>query len=189
MRHPIVRVAVTVLIAAGVVFGLVQLGRYARDRLEQRQHYTVAFADVRCPSPPGIDRAAFLGEVQYLGNLPDQVNVLEPKLAARLTAAFTLHPWVERVEGVNLRGPDGPVVRLVIRSPVLAVAGRVVDRFGVLLPAGTSADGLPVMPGDVPPPKGPAGTPWGDAKVEAAARAAGGGADRGRGRSGARRGL
>jgi hypothetical protein len=122
-----------------------------------------------------MDRVKFLAEVQYLGTLPDQINVLEPQLAARLTAAFALHPWVERIEGVNLRGPDGPTVRLVIRTPVLAVAGRVVDRFGVLLPAGTATEGLPAYPADTPPPAGRDGTPWGDPKVEAAARKAGGG--------------
>jgi hypothetical protein len=173
MRHPIFRALIAVLIAVGLVFGLVHLGRYARERLDERQHYTVAFADLRCESPPGMDRAKFLAEVQYLGGLPDHVNMLEPKLANRLQAAFSLHPWVEQVTGVNLRGADGPTVRLVIRTPVLVVAGRVVDRFGVLLPAGASTDGLPVMPGNSPPPKGPAGTPWGDPAVEAAARTAG----------------
>jgi hypothetical protein len=175
MRRSIARTLVAVLLAGGVVVGLVQLGRYARDRLEQQRHYTVAIADLRCETPPGMGRAAFLSEVQYLGGLPDQVNLLEPRLAARLTAAFALHPWVERVDGVNLRGPDGPVVRLAIRTPVLAVGDRVVDRYGVLLPAGTPTAGLSVLPGDAPPPKGPAGTPWGDPVVEAAARAAGGG--------------
>jgi hypothetical protein len=174
MRRPIARAVVSVALAAGVVFGLVQLGRYARDRLDQRNHYTVAIADVQCLAPPGMSRATFLAEVQYYGALPDQVNLLEPRLVARLTAAFALHPWVERVEGVHLRGPNGPEVRLVIRTPALAVGERVVDRHGVLLPAGAKADGLPVMPGEVPPPKGPPGTPYGDPSVEAAAKAAGG---------------
>jgi hypothetical protein len=169
------RSIIAVLIAAAVVFGLVRLGQFGRAWLDRRQHYAVQFADLRCETPPGMDRVKFLGQVQYLGNLPDQISVLEPQLAARLTAAFALHPWVERVEGVNLRGPDGPTVRLVIRTPVLAVASRVVDRFGVLLPAEAPVDGLPVFPDDAPPPAGPAGTPWGDPKVEAAARKAGGG--------------
>jgi hypothetical protein len=174
MRRPIFRALIAAFIAAGVVFGLVRLGRYARERLDEQKHYTVAFSDLQCPVPPDMDRAKFLGEVQYYGGLPDQVNLLEPKLANRLQAAFALHPWVERVDSVSLRGDAGPAVHLVIRTPVLVVAGRVVDRFGVLLPAGASTEGLPVMPGAAPPPKGRAGTPWGDPTVEAAARAAGG---------------
>ncbi len=170
MRRPII----AVLIAAALVFGLVWLGQFGREWLNRRQHYTVKFADMRCESPPGMDKIKFLGEVQYLGNLPDQISVLEPQLAARLTAAFMLHPWVERVEGVTLRGPGGPTVRLIMRTPVLTVGGRVVDRLGVLLPTGTSADGLPAYPDAAPLPAGPAGTPWGDPRVEAAARKAGG---------------
>jgi hypothetical protein len=171
MRRPII----AVLVAAALVFGLVWLGQFGRNWLNQRQHYTVKFTELRCVSPPGMDRATFLGQVQYYGSLPDQINLLDAGLVNRLQAAFQLHEWVERVEGVSLRGPDGPTVRLVIRTPALAVAGRVVDRHGVLLPAGTSVEGLPVYPDPAPPPTGPAGTPWGDPKVEAAARKAGGG--------------
>jgi hypothetical protein len=172
MHHPIVRALLTILVAVAAILGVVYLGDFARDWLLKRDHYTVAIADLRCPAPPGMSRATFLAEVQYYGALPDQINVLEPKLAARLTAAFALHPWVERVDGVALRGPDGPAVRLTLRTPVLAVRDRVVDKYGVLLPEGTSAKGLPVMPGEPPPPKGPPGTPWGDPAVEAAAKAA-----------------
>ena len=170
MRRPII----AGLAAAAAVFGVVWLGQFGRDWLIRRQHYSIKIADLRCESPPGMDRATFLGQVQYLGNLPDQINVLEPQLAARLTAAFALHPWVERVEGVALRGRDGPTVKLVMRTPALAVGSRVVDRHGVLLPAETLVDGLPVYPDSAPPPAGPAGTLWGDSKVEAAARKAGG---------------
>jgi hypothetical protein len=169
------RAIVAIVTSAAVVFGLVWLGRYARERLEEKRHYTVAFTDLRCPTPPGLDRAVFLSEVQYYGGVPDQLNLLEPHLVARVTAAFSLHPWVERVDGVNLRGPGAPTVRLILRTPALVVAGRVVDRHGILLPVGAPTAGLPVFPGDAPPPKGPAGTPWGDPIVEDAARKAGGG--------------
>jgi len=170
MRRPVI----AIFAAAVVVLGIVLVGRYARDWLERRQLYALNFADLRCESPPGMGKSKFLAEVQYYGNLPDQINLLDPGLVNRLQAAFSLHPWVERVEGISLRGPDGPAVRLIIRRPVLAVAGRAVDRHGVLLPAGTPTDGLPVYPSDAPEPKGPAGTPWGDAQAEAAARKAGG---------------
>src|SRR3954471_15169878 len=79
MRRPIVRAVLVAFAATAVVFGVLHLGRLARDQLDQQRHYTVAFADLRCDVPPGLDRAAFLGEVQYLGGLPDQINLLEPK--------------------------------------------------------------------------------------------------------------
>jgi hypothetical protein len=168
------RLIIAVLASSAVVFSLVWVGHFARRWLDQRQHYTVNFVDLQCVSPPGMDGAAFLAEVQYCGTLPDQVNLLEPGLVNRLQAAFSLHPWVERVEGIVLRGPNGPEVRLVFRTPALAVGDRVVDRHGVLLPTGTPTEGLPVYPKRVPPPKGRAGTPWGDVEVEEAARKAGG---------------
>ncbi len=178
MRHPLVRAALALLTVGGLLLGLLRLGQWARTHLERRDHYAVAFAAIQCPTPPGLTPAEFLAEVQYLGSLPDQIHVLEPHLAARLAAAFALHPWVERVEGVALRGGApaervaGPSVRLQLRTPALVAAGRVVDAHGVLLPASAPADGLIALRGPVPPPAGPAGTPWGDAGVEGTARTA-----------------
>jgi hypothetical protein len=172
MQRHIARAVLALVAAGGLLFGLLRLGEYARDRLHRQDHYAVAFAALRCEVPPGLTPGDFLAEVQYLGGLPDQLDVLEPRLAARLAAAFALHPWVERVEGVALRGPDGPRVRLRLRTPALAAAGRVLDAHGVLLPAGASAAGLMELRGAVPPPAGPAGAPWGNADVEGAARTA-----------------
>jgi hypothetical protein len=170
MRRPVI----AVLAAAAAVLGIVALGHYGREWLDERHHYTIKFADLHCESPPGMDTAKFLAEVQYCGGLPEKINILDAGQVNRVQAAFALHPWVERVDGISLRGPEGPAVRLIFRRPVLAVGDRAVDRFGVLLPAGTPTDGLAKYSGEAPPPKGPAGTPWGDAKVEEAARRAGG---------------
>src|SRR4051794_20764326 len=123
MRRPII----AVLGSAAVIFGLVWVGQLARRWLDQRHHYAFSFADLHCDSPPGMDRATFLAEVQYCGTLPDQINLLEAGLVNRLQSAFSRHPWVEQVEGIDLRGPNGPTVRLVIRTPALAVGDRVVD--------------------------------------------------------------
>src|SRR5262249_50018862 len=110
--------------------------------------------------------------VQYLGTLPEQFSTLDPTATLRLAAAFALHPWVERVATVQLRGPEGPRVDLVLRTPALAAGGRVLDAHGVLLPEAAPAEGLIRWQGECPPPRGPAGTPWGDAALEAAARTA-----------------
>jgi hypothetical protein len=172
MRRQSFRALFALAAAGGALLGLLRLGQWARARLDQREHYALDFAALRCEPPPGTDRATFLAEVQYLGGLPDRVNLLEPGLAPRLVGAFALHPWVERVEGVSLRGPEGPCVRLRLRTPALAAAGRVLDANGVLLPPTAPADGLPALREPVPPPAGLAGAPWGDARVEGAARTA-----------------
>jgi hypothetical protein len=76
---------------------------------------------------------------------------------------------VRRVE----RLPDGGVrAELDYRQPVLWVPepGRAVDGEGVLLPVSARRQGLPVLAGQVLPPAGRPGQPWGDQGVLAAAR-------------------
>jgi hypothetical protein len=159
-----------------LVAGVFLLGKIARDHLRGLDRYTIAFAEIDCTPPAGQTRADFLDEVQYLTDLPDQLRLLDDDLPARLAEAFARHPWVEKVERVEIIPPRQVRVRLSYRTPVLAVkvAGqtRAVDVHGILLPATAVTRGLPVFPGQAPPPAGPAGTRWGDAAVEAAARAA-----------------
>jgi hypothetical protein len=169
----------TALLAVLALFlgGLLVLGKLAGERLAAGDRYVISFADIECaPSPPGA-RAEFLDEVQYLAGLPDRVRLLDADLGDRLAEAFARHPRVEKVDRVEVVPPRRVRLHLVFRVPVLAVplAGRTraVDRFGTLLPRDTPTEGLPVYAGRAAPPRGPAGTPWGDAAVEAAAREAG----------------
>jgi hypothetical protein len=165
-----------VLAAGLVVLGLIAAGRAARKHLRDADRFTTAFTDIDCVPPPGQGRQDFLSEVRYLAGLPDRLTLLDEDLPARLADAFARHPWVEKVARVERVPPRQVRVRLTYRTPVLAVPQsgqlRAVDRFGILLPATAAVQGLPVFPGDAPAPAGPAGTPWGDAAVEQAARAA-----------------
>jgi hypothetical protein len=167
------RVLTPVVGAGLLIFGLIVLGRAARDQLRQHERYTLAVSDIDCPTPPGLQRPEFLAEVQYVGHLPDRLSALDDDTAARLSAAFAQHPWVERVEEVRVAPPAGARVRLTFRTPALIVpqpAGpRVVDGHGILLPAAAPSEGLPVYPGSAPPPAGQSGEPWGDPAVTAAA--------------------
>lgn len=169
---------VVAVVGAGLVlFGVIALGKAARDRLRRDERYTLTFADIECPSPPGMGRDEFLPEVQYLGRLPDRLPALDDQTPARLADAFALHPWVEKVEEVRVVPPDRACVRLAFRTPALAVPQpdgvRVVDAGGILLPPGAPSEGLPVFGGAAAPPAGLAGQPWGDPAVTAAAAAAG----------------
>lgn len=175
MRKPLLRAA---LLTAGgllVIFGWVALGRQAADRLKDGDRYSFPFADIDCTPPAPLSRADFLGEVQYLTNLPDRLPVSDEGLAARLAAAFATHPSVERVERVEVL-PHRIRVSLAYRSAVLAVPGpsgtRAVDGQCVLLPAPTPVDGLPRLAGAAVTSPGVAGTRWKDARVEAAAKVA-----------------
>src|SRR2546423_13750907 len=84
-----------------VLIGLARFTPWAIEQLRQRERYRVPFAAVECPAPPGLQPAEFLDEVQYLANLPDQLELLDRQLPARLAAAFAAHPWVVRVNQVE----------------------------------------------------------------------------------------
>ena len=125
-----------------------------------------------------LSREEFLGEVQFVARFPDSACALDEGLPARLSAAFAQHPWVEQVQGVEVVAPRQVRVRLVYRTAVLRVrakgedAERAVDRFGVRLPGAAVDPALPLLVGEVSPPAGLPGQPYGDDRVEAAARTA-----------------
>jgi hypothetical protein len=189
----------TPLLGVGLaLIALVALGKLARDRLYPLDRYTLRFTEIDCTPPAGQDRGDFLEEVQYLSNAPDRLHLLDHDLTSQLAGAFARHPWVERVEAVEVVPPRRVLVRLVYRTPVLAVPlpgltsesgdwirvrgstdnqystqpGRAVDGRGIVLPTKSIGADLPVLYGKVRPPTGPAGTRWGDPGVEAAAQTA-----------------
>lgn len=85
-------------VSALAVGGLIAVGNAARESLGPRDRYLLPFKAIECPAPPGTDKGAFLDEVQYLGQLPDEMNILDPTLPDRLRDAFGRHP---RVKGVG----------------------------------------------------------------------------------------
>jgi hypothetical protein len=158
--------------SVAVVVGLIWIGRWTRDWLDRRGHYQVPLANLAVPIPPGLDRRAFLAEVQYLGSLPDTISTMDPATMMRLAAALAAHPWVEQVDRIALRDPGGPRAQLRLRTPALVVLDRTVDSRGVLLPPNAPKDNLLRWSGSARAPAGPAGSPWGDPNVEAAAQTA-----------------
>ena len=98
-----------------VVGGVVAVGNAARDALGPNDRYLLPFAEIDCPTPPGQDRAEFLGEVQYTGQFPDRVNVLDPTLPERLKTAFARHKQVEHVGAVTVLPPKRVKVELTFR--------------------------------------------------------------------------
>lgn len=170
----ILKVLAPLVGVALLLLGVIALGRMAWDQLRERERFQVSFSDIECTPPPRQGRIEFLDEVQYLSAMPQKLRFLDDDLAERLSRAFARHPLVAQVKRVELIAPRQVVVRLVYRTPVLVVRWadheRVVDGWGVLLPKSTPSRGLPVYPGQAPPPKNPEGKPWGDPAVEAAAR-------------------
>ena len=140
------------------------------------ERYKVDLFDIQCTTPPNLSRAEFLDEIAYLSRVPTTLSFLDERLPSTLKSAFEKHPWVEKVDGVDVKPPREIHVRLTLRQPVLLVPtpdGLIaVDRHGVRMPKNAPTAGLPTFTGESSPPKGPAGTLWGDPKVEEAARKA-----------------
>jgi hypothetical protein len=174
IRRLFVQGTLLVLIVAAFLAAVIVLGQWGLEEIRGKERYAVPFAGIDCTAPPGLTRAEFLDEVQYLSRLPDRLGLLDDDLVRTLRTAFAKHPWVERVDGVFLRPPRQVRVSIVIRQPVLAVPTNegliAVDAHGVRLPKTASMVGLPVFDGDARPPLGPAGTKWGDTMVEERAR-------------------
>ncbi len=159
------------LFLGGVIWG----GHWGLEHLRGRERYDLAFTDIDCATPVGMERKAFLEQVRYYAapGLPERVNLLDEQLADKLREGFAKHPWVESVDDIKITPPKHVAVKLTHRTPVLAVKlGNdlvAVDGAGVLLPRNAPTLGLPVYEGEPREPKGP-GLRWGDPNVEAAAR-------------------
>ncbi len=162
------------LCIALLLLGVVSLSRWGRDYLYDRERYHVAFGEIECTPPEVMDRTKFLDQVHYYSRLPAKLNVLDDELADHLRDGFAKHPWVERVDDVEISPPKRVQVKLTFRTPVLAVKYKdklhAVDGHGVRLPSDAPTRDLPIYDGEAEKPAVPEGTRWGDPNVEAAAR-------------------
>jgi hypothetical protein len=174
MSRIIFRSLLLLVLVGAVLGGVVWTGRQALEHLRGQDRYTIPLSDIQCDPPAGMDRIDFIDEVQYLAGLPTELHVLDENMPRHLAAAFARHPWVEKVEHVQVLAGNTVRVQLRYRRPVLAVQWngtlRAVDAGAVLLPADAATDGLPIYQGIPLPPHGPAGTCWNDPDLVAVAQ-------------------
>lgn len=178
VRRQLIIAGFTVLASGLLVGGLMLAGKLATMSLRTSERYQFPFKAIDCPSPPGMEREAFLGEVRYYGEFPESVALLDPGapgLPDRLSEAFARHAWVEKVDKVQVGPGRRLAVSLTFRTPVLAVVHgervvRAVDAHGVLLPRGADTHRLPHLTASTLP--AGVGKPWGDVQVESAAAVA-----------------
>src|SRR4051794_3356328 len=85
-----------------VLIGIQTVGGWTRSGLRGSERFQLAFADIECTPPPALSPRDFLGEVQYLSESPERIDLLARELPRVLTAAFSRHPWVQGVERVEV---------------------------------------------------------------------------------------
>ena len=178
-RRPLLRGFATLIAIVALLASIVWVGLQAASEIQSRSRYTLAFTDIDCDVPAGLDKNTFLAEVRYLSDFPETFPAHDPPTQERLREAFRKHPWVERVQGGYFTVGRKYQLDVIARLPVLAVQvrdgiplARIVTATGILLPAGAVPSQLAVLIGEVPSPLTPAGQVWNDPIVKRAAELA-----------------
>lgn len=183
LRQPYRRVFVVLLLGAGLAGGAYYGWQRVGQQVTQGPEYLLEPDQIEITPPPPWIRSDVRGETIRDGSLSG-LSILDRELTVKIARAFSLHTWVEDVRRVRKEHPARVVVDLVYRRPVAMVEVTMNDRpgllpvdvKGVLLPPGDfsaeqARDYLRVSLADATP-AGPVGTPWGDPRVDGAARIA-----------------
>lgn len=169
-----------------VVGGYVAWHRWGADQIADK-FYGVEVSQIEITEAPDFVRTDVVESV-YRDTAMAGLSLLDPQATAKIASAFSMHPWVRRVVSVR-KLPGGVIdVRLQYRNPVAMVlvakpdpaeTGNFffpVDEEGVLLPTHefARAETLKYIHIVVPAvyPTGVAGSPFGDSRVEHAAKLA-----------------
>ena len=183
LQRPYRRLLVVLLLAAGLIGGASYGWQRLGPQIRQGPEYVLQADQIQIPPPPPWIRSDVRAETIRDGGLTG-LSILDRDLTVKIARAFSLHTWVEDVRRVRKEHPARVIVELVYRRPVAMVEVTMNDRPG-LLPVDTNGVLLP--PGDFSAeqardylrislpdatPTGPVGTPWGDPRVDGAARIA-----------------
>jgi hypothetical protein len=174
------------LLAGAIALAAVVIGGHivwtrVREHVAARDDYRLTARDISITQPPAWIRADVKTEVlRNSGLAAEPLSILDDNLVERVQRAFSLHPWVAKVERVSKSHPAHVEVELTYRRPVamIEVPGGLlpVDMEGVLLPSDDfsplAARSYPRISGIESSPLGPTGTKWGDPVVAGGARIA-----------------
>jgi len=172
------------IILVFVVFASVALlgWHFVKEKVIRQPERLLSAEKIVVSPPPDWVPDRFVEDVLRSSGL-NKTSLLDKNLPQKLMEAFATHPWVEKVEQVDLRFPSGADIKLVYRVPAALVEmsqrGFIpVDRNGVVLPRYPSdamsdqQDKHLVIQGVQSMPLGSAGTLWGDPLVQTAAQLA-----------------
>ena len=174
------RAALVLVAIAFVIIGSRGLWKLVRSHVETRPEYQAAADNIEITPLPSWIHSDVKSEVIRDAGLPVAMSILDERTIDRLKQAFSLHPWVAHVEGIDRSYPAHFKVDLTYRRPVAMVEVRggllPVDANAILLPTGdfssAEAENYLRVSGSTSSPLGPVGTAWGDPTIEAAAKLA-----------------
>jgi hypothetical protein len=174
------RIMLAAIVLIVIIAGSLIMWRKLQFHVAGQPEYLVAAENVEITPPPAWIHTDIKAEVVRDAGLTKKISILDEHAPQRLSEAFALDPWVERVAGVHTSYPAHIRIDLIYRHPVgmVEVSGGLlpVDAQSVLLPtagfSATEAQSYPRIAGVTTSPLGVLGTPWGDAVVEQAAKVA-----------------
>lgn len=186
-RRALVLLALVVAVPAGAIYAWQRWG----GEISKSPEYVLLAENIEITrDKPEWIKSDIRAEVVRDGSLTG-LSILDKQLTIKVEQAFLMHNWVEQVTRVNKYYPARVVVELVYRKPVAMVEvwspkdgdGLLpIDINGVLLPpedfkndtgkaAANARDYLRISVPNAAP-AGLVGSPWGDPRVEGAARIA-----------------
>jgi hypothetical protein len=168
----------TALVVAGSIAGALALWNHVRTTVAAREVYRLDASEIHITPPPPWIRTDVRAEVIRDAGLAAGLSILDDGLVERVQQAFSLHPWVAKVERVTKRHPAHIDVEIVYRKPaaMVKVADGLypVDAEGVLLPSEDFSPletrNYPRLTGVESTPQGLTGTRWGDPIVAGGAK-------------------
>jgi hypothetical protein len=134
-----------------------------------RGDYQLELHEIELPPKPAWIRADVRAEALRDASLDPPLPLMDSSLSERLAKAYSLHPWVSHVEGVQLTYPAHANVKLQYRRPAAMVdvsSGLLpIDGAGTLLPTRDFENNpdvlkLPRLKVNAGTPTASAGTVW-----------------------------
>jgi hypothetical protein len=173
------------LLLMAVVVGLLAFGwsvawDYVKNHVLAGSDYQLNPRDIVVTPLPVWIHTDVKAEVIRDASLDTSLSILDENLTVRMANAFSLHPWVAKVNRVSKHHPARVEVEILYRRPaaMVEVAGGLlpVDAEGTLLPSddfsSAAAKPYPRVARIDSHPAGPVGANWGDVHVLGAAKIA-----------------
>lgn len=165
----------TLVVVCGLLGGTAWfLWQQVHHTVSARGDYQLDLNEIELPPKPAWIRADVRAEALRDASLDPPLPLLDAALRERLAKAYGLHPWVSRVEGVQLTYPAHANIKLQYRRPIAMVEVKLSEEKQGLLPIDAAGTLLPTRDFDNHPellkyprlllnvgsPTAPAGTVW-----------------------------